>query len=158
MNANLLIHFFLTDNNEFVILHNRKVRTYRQAKAICALRGMTLPLPRTKALNDELDRETNGVGEFYLGLDKKESNIFNWADGEIPSWGNWLTPHEKAYSSPDHAPGKDCATMVKSRVPDHTKAWEYVECMNETAGEKDVVCEHGGKIMFFGTFFTSYTP
>ncbi|XP_068093335.1 collectin-12 isoform X2 [Hyperolius riggenbachi] len=87
---------------------------FDDAKLFCEEKGSMLVVIDTKDEQQFIKKQTNGRGNFWIGLtDKEEENVWKWMDGSMPSFTNWK-PGQPDNWTPESGPGEDCAGLIYS--------------------------------------------
>ncbi|KAM9308345.1 collectin-12 [Gastrophryne carolinensis] len=85
---------------------------FDEAKTFCEDKGSMLVVIETKEEQQFIKKQTNGKGNFWIGLtDKDEEKVWKWLDGTLPSFTNWK-PGQPDNWAPELGPGEDCAGMI----------------------------------------------
>ena len=146
----VLFCFYSKAQSKWITLEE-KTNSYTKAYALCASRGMFLPMPKYPALNDQLNTHT-GNERFFLGLRREEKKPFrfHWMDGDVMTWSKWMHPDVVSGSGGSSYSAWWCYIMTKRK--NAMSHWEHDAC--ELGEEKQVVCQtENGRVNFY--FFKS---
>ncbi|XP_018424263.1 PREDICTED: collectin-12 [Nanorana parkeri] len=104
---------------------------FDDAKLFCEDKGAVLVVIETKEEQQFIKKQTNGNGNFWIGLtDREEEKVWKWLDGTVPSFTNWKPGQPDNWAS-EMGPGEDCAGVVFSGL------WNDFHC----ADVNNFICE-----------------
>ena len=126
--------------------------SYLEAKASCEGKGMTLTMPKTQVLLDDMANSVKANptyvshDAFWIGLKKRKDGKFEWVDGQVMNetlWAPWWN---------HHGAGSRNGVCVTA-WPDGDPPFGFVAMNCEKHQSINYVCEEGNYHLTFSISF-----